>query len=110
MVILARALDVYSRPVCDLRKFTLYTKDVPEWDYYKIRILGITECRLGRITIGNQKPSENALAHELFHALQNCDSEGPIVQGESEGHSGWKKAGIYDAIKAVGRSMLDEGL
>ncbi len=60
---------------------------------------GDTDCHAHRIFVGNSAPDLGRLAHELGHAIQNCQ---PVDDGKTylDVHYLWEP--IYAALRAAG--------
>lgn len=63
---------------------------------------GITDCYGREIHVNNQKPLVGPMAHEMAHAIQNCD---PLVMKETQDadqyHAGWYSRGIWQALSVI---------
>lgn len=102
---------------CKLEAYTVISRNESSWKQYAKDggwdyIGGATDCRWKVIEIGNHPPNNNALPHEMVHAMQNCS---PIQNSDSiddEHHSNWTEMGIKNALSRVWSSLrgsLDGG-
>jgi hypothetical protein len=94
--------------VCNrLSGYTLRTHTPQNWiDSWGRDISGETYCRARVIVVGvnpGQDWRETALAHELVHAGQQCNSPAPIDPGLDESHANWLRDGIYSALEVSNR-------
>lgn len=97
--VLDRRFDV-GNPCAVLYGWTVYvvnSKNFPNTSGQPIG--GETSCSMGRIFIGNSPPVVGRLAHELGHAIQNCDPGG---DGKVYFDQHYKWEPIYAALKAAG--------
>lgn len=87
------------------------------WEGYRVRVrptiewmdpqlhqdetlYGETWCDSHYIEVNDAPPQAGTLAHELAHAIQNCDPKGPKDKKDPY-HSNWNSEGIYNAIDYV---------
>lgn len=85
--------------------FRVYSRVEPnyELDWYgtKHNVSGHTVCALKYMVIGRPQSGNwfnSALAHELLHAMQGCESPKPIDEGQDEAHANWVRDQFYFAI------------
>lgn len=89
----------------DLSRYEVIVHDSPSWIIKApdgvFDVMGVTYCRAGEIHIGNSPPHENALPHEMVHALQNCDPMYVPNSVNNRAHEGWAEQGIEAALDAT---------
>ena len=82
--------------------YRVYTKRTGNWLRPDgLRISGETSCWSKMITVGSGGPKDwnySAIVHELFHAMQHCESPPPTDPGYDDDHSNWYRDGIFSAI------------
>lgn len=61
------------------------------------KVNGLTYCNSGTVIIGNDKPIDSSLVHELAHVMQNCNPRPPFDESDYY-HSNWDEDGIWDGI------------
>ncbi len=82
----------------DLSGFVIQVHNVDHWiDANQRDVYGLTHCNLGVIEIGSGLLYDTALAHEMAHAIQECQALTPIDE-KDEYHSNWNSGGIYESI------------
>ncbi len=86
-----------------LQDYTVEVLETPSfvraWDRYHIS--GQTSCDIRRIVVGSDLPARGALPHELAHAVQRCQPQGPIAAVDPD-HSNWEV--IYAELEREGLS------
>lgn len=84
----------------NLSGYTVTQHDVPDWfsKEHGYQVDGLTHCDMRMIEIGNQSLSQGALAHEIAHAIQECDDPE---------HSRWEVCGINNAIEKIKQESRD---
>jgi hypothetical protein len=85
-------------------RYSLYVTEGPSFTLpeYSEQLAGVTHCQMWNphIVVGNRNPPASALAHEIAHAVQDCD---PRADADSRWprHEGWTERGIFAAIEAT---------
>ncbi len=85
-----------------------------------IKASGWTECNLDRIMFHTgdgfvfsdrdarymrRGPEDSAFTHELVHLAQGCVSPLPVDEGSNEGHSNWRRDGLFKLIEDVNSAI-----
>lgn len=104
--------DPRLKKPCDLSEYTLVVHDAPSWVTVEhdgtFDVMGVTYCSRREIHIGNTLPHENALPHEIVHAMQNCDPMYVPNSVNDSAHEGWFEEGIEDALDATWYGLAPE--
>lgn len=80
-----------------LKGTRLHVMPTPFWtDEYGRAVTGLTYCGFATICVGNPRPAWGAFSHEMMHAIQRCEPNGPI-DPKDPGHSNWQRDGILAA-------------
>jgi hypothetical protein len=84
-----------------LKGYSIYLHPVDSWtDDFGRRVGGYTACGTKQMHIGL---GQEAIAHEIAHALQNCNAPLPIDDGMDIDHADWLRDRIYLQIEKVSR-------
>ena len=92
---------VYTKPTWN---FMVNLKDSKDGITKVTSVSGYTECWGKYIVVGTPLRagrtwwSESSVVHELFHAMQHCESPPPTDPGYDDDHSNWYRDGIFSAI------------
>lgn len=107
-------LDDRFRPNADackaLARYDVWFNRGPDWiDSWNRKVQGLTHCTYGVIQSGvwpNLGLKSTALAHEMAHAIQWCETPAPIDDGPQADwqHANWYRDNIFQMLRWVEES------
>ena len=79
--------------------YRIWYHNTRKWiDAWDRSVAGFTDCPSKTIHIGT---AEQVFAHEVAHALQNCNPELPVDEGSNPEHADWIRKNIFTYIEVA---------